>query len=98
MEIIIANAKDQRCADWLASKFTPEQIQSAVTAVAATGRRVYVSNVTKALATRVPDDVWAMSEAEFSVIRGRLRELRDEFEAKAKRDKAEKDRTWGESP
>lgn len=83
MSLIIANPKDERSAAWLSARFSPEQISAAVAEVEAIGRKAYVSNVTKALATRVPDEVWGMQPEEFEAVKTHLRALRDEFAAKA---------------
>lgn len=83
MSLIIANPKDERSAAWLSARFSPGQIEAAVATVEATGRKAYVSNVTKALATRIPDDVWCMQPEEFEAVKTKLKSLRDEFAAKA---------------
>lgn len=88
MSLIIANAKDERSLAWLQARFTGEQLADAVATVEATGRKAYISNVTKGLGTRIPDDVWDMQPEEFEAVKAQLRALRGEFEAKAKRDKA----------
>lgn len=83
MSPIVANEKDRRCLDWLEARFTDTQISAAVTEVEATGRKAYLSNVTKQLQTRIPDEVWGMQPEEFEAVKKRLSELRDEFAAKA---------------
>lgn len=97
MSLIIANPKDERSLAWLQARFTGEQLADAVATVEATGRKAYISNVTKQLQTRIPDDVWAMQPEEFEAVKAQLRALREEFEAKAKREKAARERAWGES-
>lgn len=82
MSLIVANPKDQRCLDWLEARFTPDQIAAAVTDVEAIGRKAYLSNVTKQLETRIPDEVWGMQPFEFEAVKTHLRALRDEFAAK----------------
>lgn len=82
--MIIANPKDERSLAWLSARFTPEQLAAAVAEVEATGRRAYISNVTKQLETRIPDDVWGMQPSEFEAIRAKLQAMRDEIAAAAK--------------
>jgi hypothetical protein len=83
MSLIVANDKDRRCLDWLEARFTSEQIADAVTQVEASGRKAYLSNVTKALETRIPPEVWGMQPSEFEAVKTKLKALRDEFAAKA---------------
>jgi hypothetical protein len=83
MSLIVANDKDRRCLDWLEARFTGEQIADAVTQVEASGRKAYLSNITKHLQTRIPDEVWGMQPEEFEAVKTKLKSLRDEFAAKA---------------
>jgi len=82
MSLIVANPKDERSLAWLEARFTPEQIAAAVESVEATGRKAFISNVVKALETRIPDEVWGMQPEEFEAVKTKLKSLRDEFAAK----------------
>lgn len=82
MSLIVANPKDERSLAWLQARFTSEQIAVAVESVEASGRKAYLSNITKALETRIPDEVWGMQPQEFEAVKTHLRALRDEFAAK----------------
>jgi hypothetical protein len=83
MSLIIDGPKDERSYEWLKAQFTPDEIAAAVVQVEATGRKAYISNVTKALGTRIPPEVWGMQPQEFNAIREKLRAMRNEFAAKA---------------
>jgi hypothetical protein len=83
MSLIVDGPKDERSIQWLSARYTPDEIAAAVSAVEATGRKAYISNITKQLGTRIPPEVWGMQPQEFDAIRAKLRVLRNEFAAKA---------------
>lgn len=82
MTLIIANQKDERGLAWLQTQFTKAEIEAATDEVLVTGRNAYISNVTKALGTRIPDEVWNMPLSEINGYRDKLRALRDEIALK----------------
>jgi hypothetical protein len=83
MSLIVDGPKDERSLAWLVARYTPEQIADAVTQVEASGRKAYLSNITKALGDRIPPEVWGMQPSEFEAVKTKLKALRDEFAAKA---------------